>query len=88
MRTSSHVTGSAFAGVEKCISALLDAPGSTKEIRTNDGRVSRVGEVECWALGVGTRVIMDGPRRDLNVLSIRNVASIGISSGPALSAPA
>lgn len=74
--------------IDEIRKALLEAPASTKEVRTNDGRVFLVDAIEQWALGIGSLVIMDGPQRVLNVLSVRNVASIGIHSGPALQSSA
>lgn len=61
--------------------ALLETPGRPKELRTNDGRVFVIRGVEQWALGLSTLVVMAGPRRELNVLSVRNIASIGPARG-------
>ena len=56
---------------------LLEDPNRPKEVRTNDGRVFVVKDRECWVLGGGRLVILDGVDWKLNILSIRNVASIG-----------
>lgn len=58
--------------------ALLEESGGPKEIRTNDGRVFLVEAMERWALGGGRLVIMEGVEGRMNILSIRNIASIGI----------
>ena len=60
--------------------ALMEESGTPKEIRTNDGRVFVVDSVERWALGGGRLVVMDGPELRLNILSVRNIASIGVPS--------
>ena len=60
--------------------ALLEDPGAVKEVRTNDGRVFVVEEIEQWAIGSGKLVILDGPDRVLNILAIHNITSIGLRS--------
>lgn len=58
--------------------ALLEECGGPKEVRTNDGRVFLVDAVEGWALGGGRLVILDGPDLRMEILSVRNIASIGM----------
>jgi hypothetical protein len=58
--------------------ALLEESDGPKEIRTNDGRVFLVEAVERWALGGGRLVILEGSEGRMSILSIRNIASIGI----------
>jgi hypothetical protein len=57
--------------------ALLDGHDGPKEIRTNDGRRFQIGGIERWALGGGRLVILEGPKLLLQILSIRNISSIG-----------
>ena len=66
---------------EEIRTALLEESTDPKEIRTNDGRVFLVEAVERWALGGGRLVIMEGAEEKMNILSIRNIASIGIPPG-------
>lgn len=68
---------------EEIRKALLEEPGAVKEVRTNDGRVFVVEEIEQWALGAGKLVILDGPERVLNILAVHNIASIGLRSSAA-----
>ena len=58
--------------------ALLDESRGPREVRTNDGRVYLVHGVERWAIGGGRLVIMWGPKSTMEILSIRNIASIGL----------
>ncbi|HZE98404.1 MAG TPA: hypothetical protein VE981_15335 [Planctomycetota bacterium] len=58
--------------------ALLEESGGPKETRTNDGRIFVLEAVERWALGGGRLVVMEGAEGRMNILSIRNIASVGI----------
>jgi hypothetical protein len=60
--------------------ALLEEPSSTKEIRTNDGRVVRVKDRERWAIGTDVVFVLEDDA--MNLLSIRNIASIRLSPNP------
>ena len=68
--------------------ALLEEDSAPKEVRTNDGRVFHVTGVERWAIGGGRLVVLHGPGLDMNVLAVRNIASIGSPSAPAADARA
>ncbi len=56
--------------------ALLEENPSPKEIRTNDGRVVRVKDRERWAMGIDVLFVLEDDA--MNLLSIRNIASIRI----------
>ena len=57
---------------------LMEESSGPKEIRAHDGRGVLVDAVERRALGGGRLVVMEGPEGKLNILSIRNIASIGV----------
>jgi hypothetical protein len=56
---------------------LLENSSRPQEVRTNDGRVFLVQGVERWALAGGRLVVLEGAEGRMNILSVRNVASIG-----------
>ena len=58
---------------------LLDGLYVPKEIRTNDGRTFLVKSVEHWVIGDGRLVLLTirNKRRDIDYISLRNIASIG-----------
>lgn len=58
--------------------ALLEESRGPKEVRTNDGRVFLVEGVERWLVGGGRLVVLEGPEARLNIIGVRNIASIGI----------
>ncbi len=65
--------------------ALRERSSGPKEVRTNDGRVFLVEGDERWALGFGRLVVLEGAAT--NIISIRNVASIGLPPPPAAPEP-
>ena len=58
--------------------ALLEESSDPKEVRTKDGRLFLVESRERWLLGGGRRVVLDGVDSRLNILSVRNITSIGL----------
>ena len=64
--------------------ALLEEWDRPKEIRTNDGRMFRVTGVESWAISETRLVVLHGSEMEMDILSMRNIASIGIPPAPAV----
>ena len=58
--------------------ALLEKSDGPKEVRTNDGRMFLVEGVERWVLGGGRLVILHGTKLKMEIISVRNIASIGM----------
>lgn len=58
--------------------ALLEDCHGPKEVRPHDGRAYLVYGVERWALAGNRLVVLEGPEGRMEILSIRNIASISV----------